>query len=157
MTLYYSWYWQGSYVMGRDDSWPFPFLSVKLCIQWCTHVHDECLDWCLFPLIHSLGQLPISVWMGKCQSGNTQNGGTVLPIVNLMADSKSGSPDSYSSFLVTIRLSLLVSGIFACDRQMDNADHYYSLPPHCGGAANKWSCSILVHFWLSSRLVYCQR
>jgi len=36
-----------------------------------------------------------------------------------MADSESGSPDSYSSFLVTIRLSRLVSEIFACDRQTD--------------------------------------
>jgi len=35
-----------------------------------------------------------------------------------MADSVSGSPDSYSSFLVTIHLSRLVSEIFACDRQI---------------------------------------
>jgi len=34
-----------------------------------------------------------------------------------MADSKSGSPDSYSSFLVTVRLSRLVSEIFIYDRQ----------------------------------------
>jgi len=85
----------------------------------------------------------LSQW-AKCQPGNTQNGGTVLPIANLMADSESGSPVSYSSFLVTIfRLSRLVSEIFACDRQTDslrqtdNADHYYSWPPHCGGPANK--------------------
>jgi len=40
--------------------------------------------------------------------GNTHYGGTVLPIANMMADSESESPDSYSSFLVTIRLSRLV-------------------------------------------------
>jgi len=52
----------------------------------------------------------------QCRSGNTQDGGTGLPIANLMADSESGSPDSYSSFLVTIRPSRLVSEIFGCDR-----------------------------------------
>jgi len=78
----------------------------------------------------------MNAWV-KCQPGNTQNGGTVLPIANLMADSESGSPDSYSSFLVTKRLSRLVSEIFACDRQTDNADHYYSWPPRCGWPANK--------------------
>jgi len=57
----------------------------------------------------------LSEW-AKCQPGNTQNGGTVLPIENLMVDSESGSQDSYSSFLVTIRLSRLASEIFACDR-----------------------------------------
>jgi len=36
-----------------------------------------------------------------------------------MADSELGSSDYYSSFLVTIRLSRLVSEIFACDRQTD--------------------------------------
>jgi len=61
---------------------------------------------------------------------NTQNGGTVLPIANLMADSESGIPDSYSTVLVTTRLSRLVSEIFAYGRQTDgrtdNVDHYYS-------------------------------
>jgi len=49
-----------------------------------------------------------------------------------MSYSESGSPDFYSSFLVTvtIRLSRLFSKIFACDKQMDgrtsdNADHCY--------------------------------
>jgi len=37
----------------------------------------------------------------KCQAGNTQNGETVLPITNLVADSESGSTYSYSSFLVS--------------------------------------------------------
>jgi len=77
----------------------------------------------------------LSEW-AKCKPGNTQNGGTILPIANLMADSESGSPDSYLSFLVTIRLSRLVSEIFACDRQTDgqtdDADHYYS----CGRPVN---------------------
>jgi len=84
----------------------------------------------------------LSEW-AKCQPGNTQNGGTILPIANLITDSESGSPDSYSSFLVTIRLSRLVSEIFTCDGRMDvgrmdNADSYYSWPPHCDGPANRW-------------------
>jgi len=72
------------------------------------------------------GPLRCPVWCCLCgivyrrkRPGNTQNGGTVLPIANLMADSESGSPDSCSSVLVTIRLSRLVSDIFACDRQTD--------------------------------------
>jgi len=52
------------------------------------------------------------------------------------ADSESGSPYSYSSFLVTIRLSRRVSEIFACDRRANNTDHHYRWPPHCGGPAN---------------------
>jgi len=58
-------------------------------------------------------------------------------IANLMADCESGSPSSYSHFIVTIGLSRLVSEIFACDRQTDNSNHYYSWPPHCGGPANR--------------------
>jgi len=68
----------------------------------------------------------------KCQTGNTHNGGTILPLANVMADSESGSPDSYSSFLVTIHLSCLVLEIFVSDREMDgqtSVDHYYSWPP----------------------------
>jgi len=38
----------------------------------------------------------LSEWV-TCQPGNTQNGGTVLPIANLMADCESGSPVSCSS------------------------------------------------------------
>jgi len=60
----------------------------------------------------------LSEW-AKCQSRNTKNGGTVLPIANLMADSESGSPDSYSSFLVILRLSRLVLEIIVRDRQTD--------------------------------------
>jgi len=57
---------------------------------------------------------------------NTQNGGTVLPVANIMADSKPRSPISYSRLIVTIALSRLVSGIFACDRRTDNAYRYCS-------------------------------
>jgi len=77
-----------------------------------------------------------SVSVGEVLTGNAQNGGTVLPIANLMADSESGSPVSYSSFPVTIRLSRLVSEIFGrTDGWTDNADHYYSGRPYCGGAS----------------------
>jgi len=44
-----------------------------------------------------------SQW-AKCRPGNAQIGRTVLPIMNLAADSELGSLDSYSSFLVTICL-----------------------------------------------------
>jgi len=48
-----------------------------------------------------------------------QNGETVLAIANLMADSESGSPSSYSHFIVNIDLSRLVLEIFVCDRQTE--------------------------------------
>jgi len=71
--------------------------------------------------------------------GYTQNGGTVLPIANLTAHSESGSPDSYSNFLVTIHLShSLVLEIFACDRQTDGRTTRtitIAGPNTCGGPA----------------------
>jgi len=57
----------------------------------------------------------LSEW-AKCQPRSTQDGGTILVIANLMADSESESPDSYLSFLVTTRLFRLVS---VTDRQTD--------------------------------------
>jgi len=41
----------------------------------------------------------LSEW-AKCQPGNTQNGGTVLLIANLMADSESGSPHIVAGQLI---------------------------------------------------------
>jgi len=70
-------------------------------------------------LLARLGALYSTVYRPE----NTQNGRIILLIANLMADSDSGSPDSYLSFLVTIRLSRLILEIFACDTQMDNVDH----------------------------------
>jgi len=61
------------YVVGRDDSWPATVPSVivfSFSFREAVHttmqtmyttkqaVQVECLDWWLFPLIHSLGQLP---------------------------------------------------------------------------------------------------
>jgi len=63
----------------------------------------------------------LSEW-AKCQPGNTQKGRTVLPIANPMADSESGSPVSYSSFLVTTCLSRLVLEIFMCDKSDRQTD-----------------------------------
>jgi len=62
-----------------------------------------------------------SLWYSLSEKATRKhsNGRTIRPIANLMADSESGSLDSYSSSLVTIRLSRLVSEIFACDRQTD--------------------------------------
>jgi len=71
--------------MGRDDGWPATVPTVAPSLRY------------------------------RKRLGNAQNGIVVLPIVNLMADSESGSLDSYLSFLVTIRLSRLVLEIFVCD------------------------------------------
>jgi len=77
------------------------------------------------------------------RTGNTQNGRSALPIANLVADSESGSPNSYSSFLVTICLSRFVSETFE-DRWTDRqTDHYYSWSPHCGGPSNKSQRNLL--------------
>jgi len=57
-----------------------------------------------------------------------QNDETVLLIVNLVAGSESVSPDSCSSFLVTI--SRLVMELFACDRQMDGQTNITIAGPH---------------------------
>jgi len=82
----------------------------------------RCPVWCLLVTVHC---------------GNTQNGGTVLPIANLVADSELVSPVSYSSFLVIICLSHLVSEMWQTDRQTDNANsHPQKKSWHCGGLAN---------------------
>jgi len=86
--------------MGRDDSWP---ATVPIWCRLVTVPTDP------FTTLTSPTGPFLSEW-AKCQPGNTQNGRTVLPIANLMADSESGSPDSYSSFLVTICLSRLALG-----------------------------------------------
>jgi len=57
--------------------------------------------------------------LAKCQPGNTQNGRTVPPVANLMADSELGSPDSYLSFVATIRLSRRYSHDIQTDRRTD--------------------------------------
>jgi len=66
--------------MARDDSWPATVPSVFVfsfsfseAVYMMMHtvyttkqaVPVECLEWWLLPLIHSLGQLPIFVWMGE--------------------------------------------------------------------------------------------
>jgi len=107
--------------------------------QWLTH---SCL--CLSQL-------------AKCRFRNTQNDRTVLPIANLTADPESGSPDSYSSFLVPMGVPRLVSEIFVCDRQTDgrtnNVDHYYSWPHTVAGqliteTSTRW-------LWLFAQLPWC--
>jgi len=57
-----------------------------------------------------------------------KNGGTIILIANLVADSELGSPDSYSSF-GNIR-------VWHTDGQTDNANHHYSWLPHCGRPAS---------------------
>lgn len=52
---------------------------------------------------------------------------------NETADSESGRLDSYSSFLITIRLSRWISEIFACDRHfihqiLDKVQQYHVIP-----------------------------
>jgi len=87
---------KASSILGHDDSWPATIPSVMLSL------------W------YSLSETTTTTTIRKSDLGNTQNGRTVLPSANLMADSE--SPDSYLSFLETVRLSHLV---LACDREMD--------------------------------------
>jgi len=144
-----------SSVMGRDDSWPSTVPSVVVFFSFRSCAYDDAHDVhgetgsasrvSRLVTVHTnpftRPTVPFLSACAKCQPGNTQNGRTVglLPIANLMADSELGSRDSYSSFLVTIglRLSRLVSEIFACDRQTDgqtdNADHNYSWPHIAAG------------------------
>jgi len=74
-------------------------------IQACIQIHQNLTRHRPLWDVVTAGLPPCPVW---CQgslrysssektTGNTQNGGTVLPIANLMADSESGNPNSYSS------------------------------------------------------------
>jgi len=60
-------------------------------------------------------------------TGNAQNGKTILPVANLMADSESGSLVSYSSKHRSVSRNLGHICVWHTDGQTDNADHYYSL------------------------------
>jgi len=72
--------------MGRDDSWPAKVPSVVvLSFSFSEAVHTtmhtmyttkqavpvECLDWWLFPLIHSLGRLSHLCLNGRCANQET--------------------------------------------------------------------------------------
>jgi len=128
-----SWIRLGHSEEGKESKRYRPLWDVTIAVQ------PRCPVWCRlvtvptdpFTTFISSTSPFLSGW-AKCQPGNTQNGGSVFPIANLMADSKSGSPVSDSSFLATIWLSLLVSEICV---QTDNVNHYYSWPQHCGGAS----------------------
>jgi len=93
-------------------------------------------------------------------ASTAQDGGTVFPIANLIADFELESPVSYSSFLVIMRLSCLVSEIFACDRQAnrqtDNADHYNSWPHIVVGQLIKLNVKGSRHLHLIKRLILTQ-
>jgi len=71
--------------MGRDDSWPATVPSVVPTGDWT--------QWSIHYIHRPTGPF-LSEWT-KCQPENTQNGETVLPIANLMADSESGNQVSY--------------------------------------------------------------
>jgi len=131
-----------SSVMGRDDSWPATVPSV---VPTGVTVPTD-----LFITFTRPTGPFLSEW-AKCQPRNTQNGLTVLPIANLMAESESGSPVSYSSFLVNMFMSLSFADICVwqtdrrTDGRMDNVDHYYSWPPHCHEPANRsWGTTTVV-------------
>jgi len=70
--------------MGRDD-----IADPPRCPVWCRLVTVP-----TDPFTSPTG--PFLSEYAKCQRGNTQNGGTVLLIENLMADSESESRVSYS-------------------------------------------------------------
>jgi len=109
--------------MKRDDSWLACYGAQ--CGADCSHWFTTCTS----PTGPFLFE-----WV-KSQPRNTQNGKTTIPIVNLMADSESGSPGYHSSFLGTWRLSRLVSEIIARDRQTTQTITI-ACPPLCGGPAN---------------------
>jgi len=101
-------------VMRRDDSWPATVPRVMPtgdCSLWSIHYTMQ---------LHSLAEPAVFCLNGRSANPETPKmAKPVLPIVNLMAGSESGSPVSYSSFLVTICLARLVLEIFACERQTD--------------------------------------
>jgi len=83
----------------------------------------RCPVWCLLVTVptdpFTTFTRPTAVWIGEVPTWNTQNGGTILPIANPLADSELVSPVSYSSFLVTTGLSLSFGDIrvWQTDRQ----------------------------------------
>jgi len=60
-----------------------------------------------------------------------------------MADSESGSPEFLFEF--SISLSFGDIRVWQRDGRTDNADHYYSWPPHCGGPANNILTTYILH------------
>jgi len=77
-----------------------PLLDVTIagpprCPVWCRLVTVP-----TFPFTTFTRPYPFLSEWAKCQPGNTRNGGTVLPIANLMADYESGTPSSCLRFIV---------------------------------------------------------
>jgi len=79
--------------------WDVTIAGPPRCPVWCRLVTVP-----LIQLLQSQSQPAHPQW-AKCRPRNTQNGET---IANLVVDSESGSPSSYSRFIVTIDLSCLV-------------------------------------------------
>jgi len=75
--------------------WDVTIAGPPLCPVWCQLVTVPTDPFTTFTI--PTGPF-LSEWV-KCQP---RNGGTVLPIANLMADSESGSPVPQLSFLVTV-------------------------------------------------------
>jgi len=76
---------------------------------------------------------PSTLCLSQCANADSETPRMVEPIAYLMADSESGSPNFYSSFLARIRSSRFVSEIFACNRQTDRQTTRtitISRPPH---------------------------
>jgi len=95
--------------------WDVTIAGPPMCPVWCQLVTDPTDTFTTFTC--STSQF-LPEW-AKRRPRNTQNGETVLSIANLVADSQSKSQSSYLRFIVIIRLSRLVSEIFACDSQTD--------------------------------------
>jgi len=90
--------------------WDVTIAGLPQCPVWCRLVTVP-----LITFTRPTG--PFLPEWSNCRPVNTQNSGTILPIVKLMADSESGSPSSYLHFRVTIALSCLLSKIFVCERE----------------------------------------
>jgi len=158
--------------MVRDDSWPatvpnvvvisFSFSEAVHTTMYTTRraVPVECLDPWLFPLIHSLGQLPISVWIGKVPTWKNPKWQNYISDRESDGRFCSGKP----GFLFTFNRNLLSFGdirMWQSDGRMDrlteNMDHYYSWPRHCGQPANNLmptECALKLQLMLTE-VIYC--
>jgi len=114
--------------MGRDDSWSAMLLSVVPSYSHAdsnligpAHSVSPCHGF--FPTTRTT-YVPVNstsprIRLFQSPVVTAQNGRTVLPTTNLLADSESRIQSSYLRFVVTIGLSRWVSKIFTCDRLME--------------------------------------
>jgi len=109
----------------------------------------ECLDWWLFPLIHSLGQQP-----HFCLNGWSANPVTPKMVEPYLQSWTWQHLIEFPSNRTSISLTFEDIRMW----QTDNADHYHRWPPHCGGPAikqNPINTTSIGNNW-TLRLRFCQ-